>query len=92
MLRTLGMLARAGEGAGMPSLPATIWAWQRQQAAGVSTSGADSAPEPSAVALAGSKPVMMKEFQVYRWDPDTPDAKPNYVSYKVDINRCVMIC
>lgn len=28
-----------------------------------------------------------KEFQIYRWNPDSPE-KPKYVSYKVDINRC----
>ncbi|KAI8465973.1 MAG: iron-sulfur subunit of mitochondrial succinate dehydrogenase [Monoraphidium minutum] len=34
------------------------------------------------------KPPLMKEFQIYRWDPDMPDAKPKYTSYKVDINAC----
>lgn len=28
-----------------------------------------------------------KEFQIYRWSPDSED-KPKYVNYKVDINRC----
>lgn len=26
--------------------------------------------------------------QIYRWDPDTPDAKPRYASYSVDVNAC----
>jgi len=33
-----------------------------------------------------SKPPLMKEFQIYRWNPDSPE-KPKYTSYKVDINR-----
>lgn len=29
-----------------------------------------------------------KQRQIYRWDPDAPDAKPRYQSYQVDINSC----
>uniref|UniRef100_A0A383V6A4 Succinate dehydrogenase [ubiquinone] iron-sulfur subunit, mitochondrial n=1 Tax=Tetradesmus obliquus TaxID=3088 RepID=A0A383V6A4_TETOB len=36
---------------------------------------------------AEAKPALFKEFQVYRWNPDAPEA-PKYVSYKVDINAC----
>lgn len=32
-------------------------------------------------------PAQFKEFQIYRWSPESPE-KPHYVSYKVDINRC----
>ena len=42
----------------------------------------------AAAAAAGSsagKPVMEKEFLVYRWDPEKSD-KPEYKSYKVDLN------
>ena len=30
---------------------------------------------------------MFKEFQVYRWNPDS-DEKPKYQSYQVDIANC----
>ena len=38
-----------------------------------------------ATAAAASKPVVEKEFLVYRWNPDSGEA-PKYDSYKVDIN------
>lgn len=44
----------------------------------------DAAP---AAAAAASKPEMLKEFMVYRWNPDD-GAKPSYESYKIDINNC----
>lgn len=34
---------------------------------------------------AAAKPVVEKEFLIYRWDPDSGEA-PRYDSYKVDIN------
>lgn len=34
-----------------------------------------------------AKPSMMKEFQLYRFDPEK-DEKPYYKSYQVDINKC----
>ncbi|GBF93479.1 hypothetical protein Rsub_06612 [Raphidocelis subcapitata] len=82
MLRTIVAFARAGEALAPQGLLPGALAWQRA----VSTSTAGSAAE--AAPSASSKPVMLKEFQVYRWDPDIPDAKPNYASYKVDINSC----
>lgn len=39
---------------------------------------------PSTPAPAG-KPVLEKEFLVYRWNPDSGE-DPTYQSYKVDIN------
>lgn len=39
-------------------------------------------------ATPASKPVLEKEFLIYRWSPEKPDA-PTYQSYKVDINACV---
>ena len=38
-----------------------------------------------ASAAAAAKPVVEKEFLIYRWDPDSGEA-PRYDSYKVDIN------
>ena len=34
-----------------------------------------------------TKPVVEKEFLIYRWDPENED-KPKYQSYKVDLNSC----
>lgn len=42
----------------------------------------------AAANAAVAKPVMLKEFQLYRFNPET-DAKPYYKKYKVDINECV---
>ncbi|PNW81877.1 hypothetical protein CHLRE_06g264200v5 [Chlamydomonas reinhardtii] len=44
-----------------------------------------SKPAPSRPPLA--KPPLYKEFQIYRWNPDS-DEKPKYASYQVDINNC----
>lgn len=30
----------------------------------------------------------MKTFQVYRWNPDTPEVEPKMQSYEVDLNKC----
>lgn len=35
---------------------------------------------------ASGKPVLTKEFDVYRWDPDN-EGKPAYKRYTVDINK-----
>ncbi|KAF5097704.1 hypothetical protein D0Z00_002305 [Geotrichum galactomycetum] len=37
-------------------------------------------------AAAESKPVAMKKFQIYRWNPDTPEKKPELKTYEVDLN------
>ena len=48
-----------------------------------------SAPaEVAKVNASASKPALMREFQVYRWDPDNGTEKPTYKSYDIDINRC----
>lgn len=39
------------------------------------------------LATATEKPVLMKEFKIYRWNPDVPDAKPTLQSYKIDLNQ-----
>ena len=35
-----------------------------------------------------SNETLMKEFQVYRWDPEKPSEKPRLQTYKVDLNGC----
>ncbi len=30
----------------------------------------------------------MKKFAIYRWDPDSPGAKPRMQEYDVDLNQC----
>ncbi|KAF5328277.1 hypothetical protein D9611_014762 [Ephemerocybe angulata] len=39
------------------------------------------------LATATEKPVLMKEFKIYRWNPDTPEEKPTLQSYKIDLNQ-----
>lgn len=53
------------------------------RAAAVSTSTAATAA--AAAAAPASKPVVEKEFLIYRWNPDSAEP-PKYDSYKVDIN------
>ena len=31
----------------------------------------------------------MKSFEIYRWNPDTPEVKPKMVKYEVDLNQTV---
>jgi succinate dehydrogenase (ubiquinone) iron-sulfur subunit len=45
------------------------------------------AAAPAAEAAAPSNEALTREFQVYRWDPET-GGKPRYQSYNVDINSC----
>lgn len=30
----------------------------------------------------------LKKFQIYRWNPDTPEVEPKMQSYEVDLNKC----
>ncbi|KAF9552431.1 succinate dehydrogenase iron-sulfur subunit [Agrocybe pediades] len=38
-------------------------------------------------AVPQEKPVLMKEFKIYRWNPDEPEKKPELQSYKIDLNQ-----
>ncbi|PPR04631.1 hypothetical protein CVT26_015010 [Gymnopilus dilepis] len=38
-------------------------------------------------AVPAEKPVLMKEFKIYRWNPDEPEKKPQLQSYKIDLNQ-----
>ncbi|KZS90120.1 succinate dehydrogenase iron-sulfur protein subunit [Sistotremastrum niveocremeum HHB9708] len=40
------------------------------------------------LAVAAEKPVLIKEFKIYRWNPDEPSKKPTLQSYQVDLNQC----
>lgn len=33
------------------------------------------------------KPVLNKEFKIYRWNPDEPAKKPTLQSYTIDLNQ-----
>ena len=33
------------------------------------------------------KPVLLKEFKIYRWNPDEPAKKPMLQSYSIDLNQ-----
>ena len=46
---------------------------------------ARAAASASASASISGKPVVEKEFLVYRWDPER-EGQPQYQSYKVDLN------
>lgn len=45
------------------------------------------ATKPAAHLGPTGKPILMKEFEVYRWDPERP-GKPHYSKHPVDINSC----
>lgn len=30
----------------------------------------------------------LKKFQIYRWNPDTPEVEPQMKTYEVDLNQC----
>jgi succinate dehydrogenase (ubiquinone) iron-sulfur subunit len=34
------------------------------------------------------RPAVNKTFQIYRWDPDNPSAKPKLQSYTIDLGSC----
>ncbi|EKM53327.1 uncharacterized protein PHACADRAFT_259610 [Phanerochaete carnosa HHB-10118-sp] len=39
-------------------------------------------------ATPAEKPVLQKEFKIYRWNPDQPAEKPTLQSYTIDLNQC----
>ncbi|KAJ3029548.1 UNVERIFIED_CONTAM: succinate dehydrogenase complex, subunit B [Siphonaria sp. JEL0065] len=39
-------------------------------------------------APAATKAPLVKTFEIYRWNPDTPDVAPKLQTYKVDLNQC----
>ncbi|OBZ78259.1 Succinate dehydrogenase [ubiquinone] iron-sulfur subunit, mitochondrial [Grifola frondosa] len=41
-----------------------------------------------AQAVPTQKPVLNKEFKIYRWNPDEPAKKPTLQSYTIDLNQC----
>jgi len=74
---------------------ATPSAAAANSARAVSTSAAPNAAAAAAAAVPAAasasafaaKPALMKEFLIYRWNPDDGQ-KPHYASYKVDLNQC----
>ncbi|KAL4063589.1 alpha-helical ferredoxin [Scleroderma yunnanense] len=38
-------------------------------------------------AVPTEKPVLNKEFKIYRWNPDEPDKQPTLQSYTIDLNQ-----
>ncbi|KAK2467189.1 hypothetical protein APHAL10511_000738 [Amanita phalloides] len=38
-------------------------------------------------AVPAEKPVLLKEFKIYRWNPDEPANKPYLQSYNIDLNQ-----
>lgn len=45
------------------------------------------ATSQSAPAAAGQKAPNIKKFEIYRWNPDTPDKKPYMQTYELDLNQ-----
>ena len=43
----------------------------------------------SQTAATESKKPRIKRFQIYRWNPDTPEEKPKMVNYDIDLNQTV---
>ncbi|KZT25842.1 succinate dehydrogenase iron-sulfur subunit [Neolentinus lepideus HHB14362 ss-1] len=41
-----------------------------------------------AQAAAVEKQPLLKEFKIYRWNPDEPEKKPTLQSYTIDLNQC----
>ncbi|CEQ41318.1 SPOSA6832_03042, partial [Sporobolomyces salmonicolor] len=35
-----------------------------------------------------AKPEQIKQFQIYRWNPDKPAEKPHLQTYSIDLNKC----
>lgn len=77
----LAQALRSGAGLGQQLLPqlGALSALARAVSSSAATGAAAAAAAPA------SKPVVEKEFLVYRWNPDSAEA-PKYDSYKVDIN------
>ncbi|CAD6565400.1 MAG: succinate dehydrogenase complex, subunit B [Tremellales sp. Tagirdzhanova-0007] len=44
--------------------------------------------QPTEGAPPPGKSPNMKEFKIYRWNPDTPAEKPSLQSFKVDLSQC----
>lgn len=39
------------------------------------------------------KPVLNKQFKIYRWNPDEPAKKPELQTYNINLNECgPMVC
>lgn len=40
------------------------------------------------LATSANAETRMKKFQIYRWNPDTPEVEPKMNTYEVDLNQC----
>ena len=58
------------------------------RAAAFSTTAAARLATPTSDNVGSSgKPQHLKEFKIYRWNPDTPSEKPRLQSYTLDLNQ-----
>jgi hypothetical protein len=83
MLPALLGAARRGSSL-QPSALAALVSTSSEALNAVAATATQSAPTPSRPPLA--KPPLYKEFQIYRWNPDS-DEKPKYVSYQARTER-----
>lgn len=42
----------------------------------------------SAARYATSPEPLIKKFEIYRWNPDTPTVKPKLQTYEINLNEC----
>ena len=65
-------------------LPQMHWIHQSVKASASPVTATASQPASSSSSSSGN----IKEFQIYRWNPEKPEDKPKLQSYKVDMSQC----
>ncbi|KAK0545017.1 succinate dehydrogenase complex, subunit B [Tilletia horrida] len=78
-LSALRTASRAATRASAPAVAASR-AFSTSVPARLATEAADNPP--------ASKKPQTKDFQIYRWNPDTPAEKPHLQTYTIDLNQC----
>lgn len=84
MLPIVGALKRSGAQSALLSQTMGLLSRFVSNSSEALQASKQASPAKQAVA---AKPPLYKEFQIYRWNPDS-DEKPKYVAYQVDINNC----
>ncbi|KAL7749325.1 succinate dehydrogenase complex, subunit B [Sorochytrium milnesiophthora] len=79
-------LPRASLSSSSPALPLFARSLATEASRNASTADASS-PALTGAPITPKKP-LIKTFNIYRWNPETPQEKPKLQEYKVDINSC----
>ena len=82
-MQALGHALREGKSL----LPRLLPALTATQSRVLATTAAHPAAQ-QAEAASSSGDALLRDFQIYRWDPET-GGKPRYENYSVDINRFI---